>query len=653
MLDTLRALDTAASDWKLLPPPPPGTVAAPPPTTAGAASSEPPDHVGRYRLLESIGVGGMGAVYRAEDPQLSRVVAVKFPRLDTPSQEHGRAVQRFLREARAAARVRHPHICPIYDVGEEGGWPYVVMALVEGPSLAQRLSHGRYDDLQAAAALAGQVAEALAAVHSCGIVHRDLKPANILLDADGRAMLTDFGLAYPSDDAEHLTAAGVVVGTPAYMAPEQASGESSRVGPAADLYSLGVVLYQMVAGRLPYEGPRMGVLARILSEAPRPPSHFRPALDRGLEAVILRAMARRPEDRFPNGLAFAEALRRWSEGEPAACRASTEAAPAAPGSTVVRVDLPDGTPVTVSLGAAAAPPKQVAVSVREGRAAKGKRRRLAFTVTITFALLIGLGVTAAVTTTSMWSRRPGSAFPPAEIQPPPEAISSAPPGNMGNEWQVLFNGKDLNGWMAYTDRSQPESAARKNWGVEGGILFTREAEQPISRGWLLTKLNYGDFELSLDCKLSARGASGVAIRVPLEGDPSYTGIEIPIIDDSAYQSPKSPLPASARTGAIFDVAPPLQQLALPPNQWRHVVVAAQGSQLVVTVNDVARAGRRPSRQVQRIASGRRYKTSGAAQSRRAYRPAVQHESGRVPERQSTGITSSQVVNVARRLRLLG
>ena len=254
LLDTLRTFDTAADDWK------PAVADAltrtadesPPldqPTTAGA-----PGQIGRYRILGPIGAGGMGMVYKAEDPQLNRVVAVKVPRFDAPAQDRAQAVQRFLREARAAARIRHPHVCPIYDVGEQDGWPFVVMAYVEGPSLADRLRAGRFEDARAATALAVQAAEALTAVHNHGIVHRDLKPGNILLDADGRAILTDFGLAFPAEGDERVTAAGVVVGTPAYMAPEQASGENGRVGPAADIYSLGVVLYQMLTGRLPYEG---------------------------------------------------------------------------------------------------------------------------------------------------------------------------------------------------------------------------------------------------------------------------------------------------------------------------------------------------------------------------------------------------------------
>jgi serine/threonine protein kinase len=212
-----------------------------------------PEQIGRYRILERLGTGGMGTVYKAHDPQLERVVALKLPRFDGPQRDRASRVQRFQREARAAAQVWHPHVCPIYDVGEHEGQPFVVMAYVEGQSLAERLAgKGRYEDVNEAVALLRQVLDDLDAVHARSIIHRDLKPSNIMIDAAGRAVLTDFGLARPESDTEHLTSDGVIVGTPAYMAPEQAAGESERIGPWTDLYSLGVVFYQMLTGRLPY-----------------------------------------------------------------------------------------------------------------------------------------------------------------------------------------------------------------------------------------------------------------------------------------------------------------------------------------------------------------------------------------------------------------
>src|SRR6516165_5282812 len=186
-----------------------------------------PSQIGRYRILGRLGAGGMGTVYKAQDPQLNRIVALKLPRFDGPTQGRALRVQRFQREARAAAGIRHPHVCPIYDVGEHEGQPYVVLAYIEGESLATRLARqGRYQDPRQAVDLIRQLLEALGAIHGHGIIHRDLKPSNILLDEAGRAILTDFGLARPTDESEGLTSEGVVLGTPAYMAPEQASGQT-------------------------------------------------------------------------------------------------------------------------------------------------------------------------------------------------------------------------------------------------------------------------------------------------------------------------------------------------------------------------------------------------------------------------------------------
>jgi tRNA A-37 threonylcarbamoyl transferase component Bud32 len=276
-----------------------------------------PEQIGRYRILERLGTGGMGTVYKAHDPQLERVVALKLPRFDGPQRDRANRVQRFQREARAAAQVWHPHVCPIYDVGEHEGQPFVAMAYVEGQSLAERLaSEGRYEDANEAVALLRQVLDALDAVHARGIIHRDLKPSNIMIDAAGRAVLTDFGLARPESDTEHLTSDGVVVGTPAYMAPEQAAGESERIGPWTDLYSLGVVFYQMLTGRLPFQGPPAKVLVQILHDPLPSPTSLQPGLDVALEAIVLRATAKEPQGRYQNARQFAEALGGWSGSAP-------------------------------------------------------------------------------------------------------------------------------------------------------------------------------------------------------------------------------------------------------------------------------------------------------------------------------------------------
>jgi WD40 repeat protein len=246
-------------------------------------------------------------VFRAIDEGLGRAVALKIP-------HEARDAARFEREARAAAAVRHPHVCPVYDVGEESGLPYVVMELVEGGSLESRLKKEGKLDPREAARVVREAALGLQAVHDAGIVHRDIKPGNILLDAGGMARVTDFGLAKGNDSAT-MTAEGALVGTPAYMAPEVVSLEGVQAGPSADVYALGAVLYQAVTGKMPYMGAIALVLTKIVQGPPPVPSTLTPGLDLALERVILKAMAREPGARYATAREMAEALEAWLSGK--------------------------------------------------------------------------------------------------------------------------------------------------------------------------------------------------------------------------------------------------------------------------------------------------------------------------------------------------
>ena len=272
-----------------------------------------PEQFGRYRILRLLGRGGMGAVYLAHDNQLDRDVALKIPTLSGSEAEQ--VLERFHREARAAATLAHPHICPVYDVGVQDGSPYLTMAYVEGQPLTAHARTGNLLPAARVAALIRGVALALAYAHGRGVIHRDLKPANILLNVLGEPIVMDFGLARRSGTQDvRLTQSGQLMGTPAYMSPEQVAGDAARVGPGYDIYSLGVVLYELLTGRLPFEGSWTEVLAKILTQDPPPPSSLCPDLPAGLDAVCRKAIARQVEERYATMAEFAAALQPWTQG---------------------------------------------------------------------------------------------------------------------------------------------------------------------------------------------------------------------------------------------------------------------------------------------------------------------------------------------------
>jgi hypothetical protein len=265
-----------------------------------------PENFGRYRIRRLLGRGGMGSVYLAHDTELDRPVALKVPRFT--AEEGSDVLERFRREARAAATLSHPGICSVYDVGVQDGIPFLTMAYVEGRTLAALLKAGPPPAPRQAAALVRKLAGALAEAHRRGVIHRDLKPSNVMIAADGEPVLMDFGLARRAAAADPaLTREGQVLGTPAYMAPEQAAGEP--VGPACDVYGLGVLLYELLTGQLPFKGEKLSeLLARVLAAPPPPPSSYRPDLDPALEAICLKALAKSPAQRYASMTEFAAAL---------------------------------------------------------------------------------------------------------------------------------------------------------------------------------------------------------------------------------------------------------------------------------------------------------------------------------------------------------
>ena len=278
----------------------------------GESPNEIPQKIGRFRIRELLGAGGFGHVYKAYDPKLDRTIALKIPRsvFSTRQEE-----ERFLREARSAAQLRHLGIVPVYETGQEDGLPYIVSECIEGPTLTERLRAEGYSCSEAAE-LVARVADALQYAHQQGVIHRDIKPGNILIDAEGQPHLADFGLARRDDGEKTLTETGQIVGTPAYMSPEQATGQQEKVGAQSDIYSLGVVLYELLTGRLSFQGEKLELLRRIVEDEPRSPRFWNPRVPRDLETITLKCLAKEPRHRYLSAGALAEDLYRWRAGEP-------------------------------------------------------------------------------------------------------------------------------------------------------------------------------------------------------------------------------------------------------------------------------------------------------------------------------------------------
>jgi serine/threonine protein kinase len=294
----------------------------PNPLVSASDQSGTPRQFGRYRILKTLGRGGMGAVYLAHDPTLDRQVALKIPFFEPEDKDKRK---RFYREAKAAATLTHPNICPVYEVGEEQGRPYLTMAFIEGHTLDDLIRQGHLSSPRQAVQLVGKLALTLQEAHDKRIVHRDLKPANIMLSARQEPVIMDFGLAKRAVENTanpHLTNTGDMMGTPAYMPPEQMEGDLDTVGPRSDIYSLGVILFELLTGKRPFTGTIGAIMNQVLSDTPPPsPMQLRPDVDPALAAICQKAMAKKVEQRYGSMKEFADALKEYLQPAPSTMEA--------------------------------------------------------------------------------------------------------------------------------------------------------------------------------------------------------------------------------------------------------------------------------------------------------------------------------------------
>src|SRR4051794_13460091 len=291
------------------------------PMPAATHLAEMLGELGDYELLEEVGRGGQGVVFRARQKSLNRTVALKVISLGQwASKAH---LKRFRREAEAAASLDHPCIVPIYDVGERDGSCYFSMKFVEGGQLDEVVRHAPMPIRQAAELIA-KVARTVHYAHQHGILHRDIKPGNILLDQKGEPHLTDFGLARLVETESTVTRTMEVLGTPSHMAPEQAVGNNSRVSRATDVYGLGAVFYQLLTGHPPFAGgTTFETVQLVLDTEPRQPRLWNPKIDRDLATICLKCLEKDPQRRYSSALALAEDLEHWLKHEPIRARRTT------------------------------------------------------------------------------------------------------------------------------------------------------------------------------------------------------------------------------------------------------------------------------------------------------------------------------------------
>ncbi len=267
----------------------------------------PLEKIGRYEVGAELGKGAMGLVYKATDPNIGRVVALKTMRLDVHGLDADEMLQRFRNEARAAGLLNHPNIVTIYDAGESDGMFYIAMEYIEGRTLHHLMNERKQLETADVVEMGKQICAGLDAAHAQGVIHRDVKPANIMIEPDGRVKIMDFGIAKAGGG---MTSAGQVLGTPNYMSPEQVKGK--KLDGRADLFSLGVIFYEMVTGKRPFTGENVTtIIYKIINEHPTPPRELDASIPPGIQAIITRCLAKSPEDRYQTGADIARDLQNY------------------------------------------------------------------------------------------------------------------------------------------------------------------------------------------------------------------------------------------------------------------------------------------------------------------------------------------------------
>ncbi len=534
-----------------------------------------------YKIVQKLGEGGMGAVFIAEDVALRRKVALKTMKPEMAAKESSR--QRFFREARAAARIEHDNIVPIFQVGEDNGVPFLAMALLKGESLGDYLKKHPRPTVPFILKIGRDMATGLAAAHKEGLIHHDIKPDNIWIEPlpEGggvRAKILDFGLARPQDEEQSLvTQEGAILGTPAYMAPEQARG--GNVDARADLFSLGVVLYQMTTGRRPFTGPNtMAVLSSLALDIPPEPATINVELPPTLSRLIVRLLEKDPARRIQSAGEAVDVFKRLQPEATVVVVATSQ--PKQEASPWADIDADSMTNVEP-------PPPMKAESVRNAergmrnaeskpktvaKAAGGSKRGLLIGVAAAVVLLAGVGIFLA--TRSSGDKKDKSQDvakndgkdkgPPAKVEPKKKGEVGKPiPPPTAGQFIPLFNGVDLTGWATGT-------GGVGNWKVvDGAITCSGKASHLFT-----ARDDFDDFHLRVEAKINDVGNSGVYCRA-LKNVGFPTGYEAQIALAKSGQA--------YRTGSLYNLVKVAEDF-VSPDTWFTMEVIAVGPRIRILLD---------------------------------------------------------------------
>jgi serine/threonine protein kinase len=582
------------------------------PDPASETVTLPPTSIGRFEVLQQLGEGAFGTVYRARDPQLDRDVAIKVPRSGASMSRDER--DRFLREARAAAGLHHPSICAVHEAGStEDGRDFLVMAYIEGRPLSKVLQERPMSDEDIVKTVRA-IALALAEAHASGVIHRDLKPANIMINARGEPVVMDFGLARRQSSSDpQLSVHGQIMGTPAYMSPEQARGDSTAIGPATDIYSLGVVMYEMLCGQRPFSGTATEVIGQILHIPPPLPSQFRGGIDSRLQSICMTAIAKNPAERYRSMSDVADALANALLIEPASDTAAPPPrtsrgrvvaggllsliallgitffvrTPQMKVSVVLDVDVRDpqfkfhldgvnytGETLAGDIELTPGPHRLLVLKNNqvyrdyELTVIKGKKSAEIRT--------IARAPDPAVATSPNMPANPSETKPP-ELQQQPTPVEQG--------WIELFNGQDLSNWESDTDASSFHvDEADKTL-----VVTSIAPNSKLRRHWLFTREDYSDYVLRFDflCE-TERVKSAMAIKGKLGSDPQYNiELAIQVRDDRpapGLATPARPTGSLVINGVdgVTPTDPPSQK---PRGEWNQMEIKLQRQVVSVVLND--------------------------------------------------------------------